>query len=121
MKQYLKFNGTIVAAPAEISFINNKIWSNNAGRSSNCMAVGDIRAIKKTISIKWYHLSPSDVALINSFISNENMPFFEMTCLDENFVERTITVYAGDPSYEIFGWDEKRQFCKGLAVDLIQQ
>ena len=28
---------------------------------------------------------------------------------------------AGNPSYEIFGWDEKRQFCKGVAVDLIMQ
>lgn len=117
----LKFNGETVAAPSEVSFTNNKIWSNNAGRTANCRMVGDLRAIKKTITLKWYHLTGAETAKLNEYISNVDSPFFNVTFLDETFNETTVSVYAGDPSYEIFGWDEKRQFCKGVAVDLIMQ
>ena len=103
----LKFEEETVATPAEITFCNNKIWSG--------------RAIKKTVTIKWYHLTGEQTAQINKYISNVDSPFFNATLLDETFNEIKIRVYAGDPSYEIFGWDEKRQFCKGVAVDLIMQ
>ena len=117
----LKFEEETVATPAEITFCNNKIWSGNAGRTANCLMVGDIRAIKKTVTIKWYHLTGEQTAQINKYISNVDSPFFNATLLDETFNEIKIRVYAGDPSYEISGWDEKRQFCKGVAVDLIMQ
>lgn len=117
----LKFEEETVATPAEITFCNNKIWSGNAGRTANCLMVGDIRAIKKTVTIKWYHLTGEQTAQINKYISNVDSPFFNVTLLDETFNEIKIRVYAGDPSYEIFGWDENKQFCKGVAVDLIMQ
>lgn len=121
--QKLFFNDVEVPAPTDggVKIKNNKIWSNNTGRSSNCVMVGDIRAIKKTISLQWYHLTPEQTALINSFISNLGRPFFKVTMYDEAYQPRTISVYAGDPTYDVWGWDEKRQFCKGLAVDLIEQ
>ena len=111
----LKFEEETVATPAEITFCNNKIWSGNAGRTANCLMVGDIRAIKKTVTIKWYHLTGEQTAQINKYISNVDSPFFNATLLDETFNEIKIRVYAGDPSYEIFGWDEKRQVFKGGA------
>lgn len=123
MVQKLYFNGTEIPAPADggVKFKNNKIWSNNAGRTSNCVMVGDIRAIKKTISLQWFNLTPAQTALINSFVSNAARPFFNVTMFDETYTPRTYSVYAGDPSYDVWGWDEKRQLCKGLAVDLIEQ
>lgn len=117
----LKFEEETVATPAEITFCNNKIWSGNAGRTANCLMVGDIRAIKKTVTIKWYHLTGEQTAQINKYISNVDSPFFSITLLDETFQESTFDVYAGDPTYEVFGWDENKQFCKGVAVDLIMQ
>lgn len=117
----LKFEEETVATPAEITFCNNKIWSGNAGRTANCLMVGDIRAIKKTVTLKWYHLTGEETAKLNEYISNVDSPFFSITLLDETFQESTFDVYAGDPTYEVFGWDEKRQFCKGVAVDLIMQ
>ena len=117
----LIFGSERVATPAEVSFTNNKIWSNNAGRTANCKMVGDIRAIKKTVTLKWYHLTGEETAKLNEYISNVDSPFFSITLLDETFQESTFDVYAGDPTYEVFGWDEKRQFCKGVAVDLIMQ
>ena len=72
----LKFEEETVATPAEITFCNNKIWSGNAGRTANCLMVGDIRAIKKTVTIKWYHLTGEQTAQINKYISNVDSPFF---------------------------------------------
>jgi hypothetical protein len=123
MVQKLYFNSTEIPAPADggVKFKNNKIWSNNTGRSSNCVMVGDIRAIKKTISLSWFNLTPAQVATINSFISNIGRPFFNVTMFDETYTPTVFSVYAGDPSYEIWGWDERRQLVKGLAVDLVEQ
>lgn len=119
----LKFGGEDMPCPADggVKFTNNKIWSENAGRTSNCTMVGDIRDIKKTISIQWADLTPEEVGRINEYISNIDRVFFTVTLLDEEFVEHTYTVYAGDPTYEVWGWDKNRQLCKRLAVDLIQQ
>ena len=97
----LKFEEETVATPAEITFCNNKIWSGNAGRTANCLMVGDIRAIKKTVTIKWYHLTGEQTAQINKYISNVDSPFFNATLLDETFNEIKIRVYAGDPSLSL--------------------
>ncbi len=121
MTQKMSFGGIEVAQPAEVKFGNEKIWSENAGRSSSCIMVGDIRAIKKTISLTWYHLTPEEIGLINSFISNIDRTFFQISLLNEEFEYKTYNVYAGTPSYEVWGWDENRQFCKGVSVDLIEQ
>lgn len=117
----LKFGGEVMPCPSEVSFTNNKIWSDNSGRTSACLMVGDIRDIKKTTSIKWYDLKPAEVKKINDYISNVDRAFFDVTLLDECYDESTYTVYAGDPTYEVWGWDENRRLCKGVAVDLIER
>lgn len=121
MAQYLYFGNDKIATPTAITFGNEKIWSNNTGRAANAQMVGDIRAIKKTIHIEWAHLTPAETAIINSYISNINVPFFNVTFLDETFATVTKTVYAGTPSYEQWGWDERRQLCKVLSVDLVER
>jgi hypothetical protein len=121
--QKLFFGDTEIPAPADggVKFRNDKIWSDNTGRSSNCVMVGDIKAIKKTVSLQWFGLTGEQVELINSFISNVSRPFFSVTMYDEAYNVRTFNVYAGTPTYEVWGWDERRQLCKGLAVDLVEQ
>ncbi|MBP3266933.1 MAG: hypothetical protein J6M17_10385 [Ruminococcus sp.] len=121
MAQHLIFGSEQVATPVTISYANEKIWSKNAGRTASCVMVGDIIAIKKTIHIEWAHLTPEQVTQINSYISSMSRPFFAITILDEEFKTVTKTVYSGTPTYEQWGWDEKRQLCKLVAVDLIEQ
>ncbi len=107
--------------PAEVSFTNNKLWSENTGRGANCLLVGDMIGVKKTISLKWFGLTGREVRQINDFISSQDKPFFTVTLLDETFAEKTYTVYAGDPTYEVWGWNEKRRLIKGIAVNLIER
>jgi hypothetical protein len=117
----LKFDNTNIKTPTAFTLANEKIWSNNAGRTASTLFVGDIRSIKKTIHIEWARATPAEVATINSFISNASRPFFNITFLDEEFNTVTKSVYAATPSYEQWGWDEKRQLCKVLSVDLVER
>lgn len=117
----LKFDNADMPTPAEVSFTNNKLWSENTGRGANCLLVGDMIGVKKTISLKWFGLTGGEVRQINDFISSQDKPFFTVTLLDETFAEKTYTVYAGDPTYEVWGWNEKRRLIKGIAVNLIER
>ena len=47
MTQKLMFGGETMPAPISVNYTNEKIWSDNAGRTADCTMVGDIRAIKK--------------------------------------------------------------------------
>lgn len=117
----LKFGNDVIRTPVVFTPANEKIWSNNAGRTASTLFVGDIRSIKKTIHIEWANCTPQETALINSYISNAGRPFFNITFLDEEFNEVTKSVYAATPSYEQWGWDEKRRLCKVIAVDLVER
>lgn len=121
MDGYLYFGNVRVKTPSVVKLGNEKIWSQNTARAASGRMVGDIIAIKKTIHIEWAHASPAEVSLINSFISDISSAFFDVTFLDETFTEVTKTVYAGTPTYEQWGWDERRQLCRVIAVDLIEQ
>ena len=87
----LIFGSERVATPAEVSFTNNKIWSNNAGRTANCKMVGDIRAIKKTVTLKWYHLTGEETAKLNEYISNVDSPFSVSRSLMRHFRKAPLT------------------------------
>lgn len=117
----LKFGGVNMPTPQEVSFTNNKIWSQNTGRTASCKMVGDIIGIKKSIHIEWLNLKADEIKLINGYISSAANSFFTVTILNEEFEQKSYKVYASDPSYEVWGWDEKRRLVKGLAVDLIEQ
>ena len=119
--KYLYFGGVKMPAPMRVTMSNEKIWSQNAGRSSSGRFTGDIIAIKKTIHIEWADLTPAQMQLINSYISSTSRALFNVKFPDECFNEVTKKVYASSPSYEQWGWDTRRQLCKVCSVDLIEQ
>lgn len=120
-KAKMKFGANEITAPTTVTFTNNKLWAGNTGRSASGLMVGDIITIKKTISLTWEKISADEVKIINNYISSPDNSFFTITLLNEEFEEHTYTVYASDPTYEIWGWNKNRQFVKQLAVDLIEQ
>ena len=117
----LYFDNVKMPTPITVNFTNNKLWSANTGRTASGKMVGDIIGIKKTISITWQGLKPSEVDKINNYISSTLHSFFKVKILDETFEEKNYTVYASDSTYEILGWDTKRRIVKNLAVDLVEQ
>ena len=117
----LYFDNEKMPAPITVNFTNNKLWSSNTGRTASGKMVGDIIGIKKTISLTWQGLKPAETEKINRFVSSIGKSFFKVKILDETFSEKTCTVYASDPAYEVLGWDENRRIVKNLAVDLVEQ
>lgn len=114
-------NSTDIPAPVSFGIENEKQMSENAGRTSLNKYVGDIKGIITTIHIEWAHLTPAQVKIINSFISNTEKMFFNITYCNEEFETITKTVYSLSASYEQWGWDTHRRFCKILAADLYEQ
>ena len=119
--QLLYFNGVEMPTPYYCQYLNEKIWSTNTGRGANGLLVGDIVTIKKKLVLKWRGLKSREVASLNAYISNANLPFFTVSLLDETYTWHTYTVYAGTPSYESYSWNADYQFTKEMAVDLIEQ
>ncbi|MBR1750850.1 MAG: hypothetical protein IJ740_08230 [Ruminococcus sp.] len=121
MDKNLYFGGERMPTPVKVTYGVEKIWSKNTGRSGGGVMVGDIIALKRTYHVEWAHLSPEEIDTINAYISNISNAFFTISALVENFGRKAATVYAGPPTYEPWGWDEDKQLCKLLAVDLIEQ
>ncbi|MGN1195728.1 MAG: hypothetical protein ACI4SB_09605 [Acutalibacteraceae bacterium] len=76
-----------------------KIWSENTKRNANCKMVGDIKAIKATLSITWSEMKQEELNGLDKAINNSNEPFFPITYVDEAGKENTKTFYS-DSSIE---------------------
>ena len=118
MQQNLFFGDTAIAVPTVFKITNEKILSDNAGLSSACNFVGDIKGMKTAIHIEWENLKPQQVADINRYILNMQSIVFPMTFLNEEFEQVTKMVQADSPTYEHWGWDKKRRLCRVLSLDL---
>ena len=87
----LKINGTTVPSPSANGFTvsKNKIWSRNTGRNSQGDMVGTIIAIKTSVDITWNVLSPSEVALIDSLVSDVSYPIYGTNMYGEKIITGT--------------------------------
>lgn len=116
--EYLKFGDTEIAVPTTFTIDKKKIMSDNAGFSSTCKYVGDVKGLQTTLHIEWANLKPQEVAAINSYVLNMQDTDFPVTYLDETFNEVTARFRAEGTAYEQWGWDKNRQLCKVLSLDL---
>lgn len=114
----LKFEEETVPTPAEITFCNNKIWSGNAGRTANCKMVGDIRAIKKTVTLKWYHLTGEETAKLNEYISNVDSPFSVSRSLMRHFRKALLTFMQATQLMKFSAGTKSGSFAKALLLTL---
>lgn len=119
----LRFNGVDMPEPKAdggILIKPEKIWSKNARRSSNNgYFVGDLIAIKDTISINWPPLSGSETALINSYLK---LPELSVTYIDpDTNAIATKLFYSGTPSYPVYSYVDGVNTYTGVTVDIIKK
>jgi hypothetical protein len=117
----LWFNNVAMPTPAKngIEIKKEKVWSKNTKRTANATMVGDIIAIKYTLSITWPPLSDSEVALIDSYLEPS---FITVTFRDPKTGSNTTkTFYSGTPSYPVYSYANGVPTYNGVKVDLIQQ
>ena len=123
MAGYLKLNGIRMPDPKleGVEYGEEKIWSKNTARTTaNAKMVGDIKAIKKTIKLEFPPLKPSQIDLLNSVLSNKNLPFFSYELYyGEGTVEKM--VYAGTPGYKLYSTVKGIRYYTGYKIELVEQ
>ena len=122
MAGYLKLNKILMPAPKPegIAFSSEKIWSKNTGRTSSSKMVGDIKAIKDTVSIEFPPLSMSDIKKLGGVVNNKALPFFECEIYDGETLYKK-TVYAGAPGYKLYSTVDGIRLYTGYKIDLVEQ
>lgn len=97
----LKINNYTPPTPDEggVKIGKQKIWSENTRRNAKCNMVGDVKAIKTTLSITWSKLTQSQLTSLDSKINNPDKPFFPITYVEQSGEEVTKTFYS-DSSIE---------------------
>lgn len=119
----LKINGTKVKAPkvGGITRKSEKVWSKNTGRTASGRMQGTILTIKKTLSISWPPLTQEEQEIIESVVSNVNVPFtyLEITRPDGNM--ETIECYFGTPTFEEWDLIGGQWRCTNGKVDAIER
>lgn len=118
----LVVNGVTLPAPAlnGVTISREKIWSANTGRTASGKIVGTIVAQKTTLRLKWPPLTLSQAALIHQAVSS-GTEFFPVSFTDAGGVRRSLTMYAGTPTYTQYSWKDGLQYVVDVAVDLIEQ
>ena len=105
----LYINGKKMPTPAleGVVISREKIWSANTGRTAAGKMVGTVVAVKTTIKIKWPPLTPAQVAVIESAVSDGET--------------KTKTMYFGTPTYTVYSWANGRQYLRDVSVTGIEQ
>lgn len=118
----LVVNGVTLPAPAlnGVTISEEKIWSANTGRTSSGKLVGTLIARKTTLRLKWPPLTLAQASLIKQAVSS-NTAFFPVSFTDESGTRRSLTMYAGTPTYTQYNWIDGLQYVMDVAVDLIEQ
>lgn len=95
------------------------VWSAASGRTASGKMVGTIVARKTTLKLKWPPLTMAQAATLQQAL--ESADFFNVRFTDAGGVTRSLTMYAGTPSFAQYSWVEGVQYVVDAAVDLIEQ
>lgn len=119
----LTINGVVMPTPkvGGMKVQPEKIWSQNTKRTAGATMVGTIVDIKSSVEISWPPLTVEEVRLIESVVSNKQLPFAPMTFTDQTGTERTMIVYFGTPTYTLFDWIDGQWKATDVKVTGIQQ
>lgn len=123
MDNSIVVDGVVLPAPAQdgIQIKHEPIWSDNAGRTSTCYFVGDIRAVKTTLTISWDTLTYEQVVLIRNAFTSLGKPFFTLTYTDDTGNRPTIDCYSTMPSSAIHTYRDECGNVTGMTVDVVQR
>lgn len=113
--------GTVLPMPSAIKITPEKIWSKNAGRSASGLFVGDVVAIKHTIHAEWKTLTQAQGATLYNLTKGDFMSCTFVDPASSSGAEKTITVYASGPAYDVYSYVDGYPRYTGIAVDLVEQ
>lgn len=106
-----------------VSITANKIWSSTAGRNSSTgKFVGDIIALKYTVSLTYNRLSQEEMQILWDAAANLTA-WHKLTFPMNNGTKKTISCYMTDLQYTVRRFDMKRRepVYNGVTIELIEQ
>lgn len=101
----------------------NRIWSSNAGRNSSTgRFVGDVIAVKYTVTLTYEYLDDAQMQLLWSITSGAE-PWHTLIFPLNDGSTRKITCYIADPTYTMRRFDMRRKtaFYSGVTIEMIEQ
>lgn len=119
----LEINGVLVKSPkiGGITRKPEKVWSANTKRAASTLMVGTIKSIKYTYSIEWPPLTMAEQELIESLVSNKDIPFAPMRVTRPNGEIWEKTFYFGTPSFTEWEWIDGQWKSTNNKVDAIER
>lgn len=119
---YLKVDGVMFPPLSANQPSNNKIWSQDAGRSTTGKMQGKIICIKRKLELKWNYLTEHQIQTISRKIDSKTewhkIEYYDVT--KGELVE--FTGYFGDSTYPIYGLDQQKNICvTGMAISIIER
>lgn len=116
-----EIDGVIVRSPLPFTRKQEPIWSKNTGRSASERMQGTIKAIKTTYSIKWPPLTQGEEELIESLVSNKNMPFHVIRVTRPDGSVKEMECYFGTPSFTEWSLLNGQWMAIDVTVDAIER
>lgn len=106
-----------------VSITANKIWASNAGRNSSTgKFVGDIIALKYTVSLTYNRLSQADMQILWDAAASLKA-WHKLTFPTNNGAKKTVSCYVTDLQYTVRRFDVKRKepIYNGVTIEFIEQ
>ncbi len=118
----IKINGRSIPVPDENGFsvTKNKLWSQNTGRTASGKMVGDITAVKYTLSFSWQLLTQSEISNLEAAVGSA--AFFPVTFPKEGDMSSvTKSFYSADMTYGIKTIKRGAAYYSDVKLELIEQ
>lgn len=123
MDNNIYVDGVKLPPPAKegISCGKQIIWSENAGRTASCEFVGDVRAVKTTVTLTWDKLTYADVSKIRNAFTHSGKAFFSLTFTNDVGQRETISCYSDTIESTIRTYRDSAGCVTGISVSVIQK
>jgi hypothetical protein len=119
----------ITLPPCTMGGVNvtvEQIFSDNAGRNANTGTFfGDVKCVKRTVTLSWDRLREEQFALIDKCLNNTISAHRVTMCLspnegDKGYVTRTYYLAAGSYTYSVAFQQNGKLFYDGVTCQLIE-
>lgn len=114
----LKIGTTDLPTPKNVTYTQNKLWSQNTGRLDSGYFVGDLIAIKKKYQVIFPALTPTELATVRAAV---NADFATVQITNAEGGTDTVLAYFGDVTVESYSWHNGINYAINAAVSIIER
>lgn len=114
----LKIGTTDLPTPKNVTYTQNKLWSQNTGRLDSGYFVGDLIAIKKKYQVTFPALTPTELATVRAAV---NADFATVQITNAEGGTDTVSAYFGDVTVESYSWHNGINYAINAAVSIIER